>query len=68
MALTQVVSVHTLRWVSLGHHEPDESGSMDEWLVAAPQAQIAFGEIGCMIWMNDLATRPPRAGSSLRAG
>ena len=60
-ALAKVVPVHTLRWVSFGHHESDESGSMNEWLAAAPQAQIAVGEIGCMISMNDLAARPPRA-------
>ncbi|WP_370304820.1 MBL fold metallo-hydrolase [Sinimarinibacterium flocculans] len=60
-ALNRVVPVGSLRWVSFGHHESDESGSMNEWLRAATQAQIAVGEIGCMISMNDLAARPPRA-------
>lgn len=60
-AVGKLIPVQSLRWVSFGHHESDESGSMNEWLDAAPGAQIAVGEIGCMISMNDLALRPPRA-------
>lgn len=60
-AAGKVIPVRTLRWVSFGHHESDESGSMNEWLDAAPDAQVAVGEIGCMISMNDLAARPPKA-------
>jgi flavorubredoxin len=33
---------------------------MNEWLTAAPRAQVAFGELGCMVSVNDLADRPPR--------
>lgn len=60
-AVAKVVPVASLRWVSFGHHESDESGAMNEWLGAAPNAQVAVGEIGCMISMNDLAVRPPKA-------
>jgi flavorubredoxin len=60
-AVGRVMPVATLRWISFGHHESDESGSMNEWLDAAPQAQVAVGEIGCMISMNDLASRRPKA-------
>ena len=70
-AMAKVVPVAKLRWVSFGHHESDESGSMNEWLAAAPQAQVAVGEIGCMISMNDLAARPPKAladGATLDLG
>ena len=34
---------------------------MNEWLAAAPQAQVAHGATGCMVSLNDLADRPPRA-------
>jgi flavorubredoxin len=34
---------------------------MNQWLAAAPDAEVAVGEIGCMISMNDLAARPPKA-------
>jgi flavorubredoxin len=59
-AAARVIPLQSLRWVSFGHHEADESGAMHEWLAAAPEAQIAVGEIGCMISMNDLAPRPAR--------
>jgi len=41
--------------------ESDESGSMNQWLAAAPQATVAQSVIGCMVSLNDLADRPPRA-------
>jgi flavorubredoxin len=34
---------------------------MNQWLTAAPDAQVAHGMIGCMVSLNDLADRPPRA-------
>ena len=70
-AVGKVIPVRTLRWVSFGHHESDESGAMNEWLNAAPGAQVAVGEVGCMISMNDLAARPPKAlpdGATLDLG
>ncbi len=60
-ALSRVLPVERLRWVSYGHFEADESGAMNDWLAAAPTAGVAVGTIGCMIAANDLALRPPRA-------
>jgi flavorubredoxin len=34
---------------------------MNDWLAAAPNAQIAHGMTACMVSLNDLANRPPRA-------
>lgn len=59
-AVTNVMSVSRLRWLSFGHWEADESGAMNDWLTAAPQAQVAVGTIGCMLSVNDLAIRPPQ--------
>ena len=56
-----VMPVDSLRWVTFGHVESDESGSMNQWLAAAPQATVAQSVIGCMVSLNDLADRPPRA-------
>lgn len=70
-AVGKVIPLQTLRWISFGHHESDESGSMNEWLGTAPNAQVAVGEIACMISMNDLAARPPKAladGATLDLG
>ena len=33
---------------------------MNEWLSAAPDAQIVHGAIACMVSLNALADRPPR--------
>lgn len=56
-----VIPPETLRWVSFGHVEADECGSMNEWLTIAPHATVAQGQIGCMVSIGDLADRPPRA-------
>ena len=60
-AVGRVVPVERVRWITFGHLEADESGSMNEWLAAAPQAEVAHGVVGCMVSLNDLCDRPPRA-------
>lgn len=50
-----------LRWVSFSHFEADESGSLNEWLAAAPNAQPVCGTIAAMVSVEDFADRPPRA-------
>jgi flavorubredoxin len=59
-AVAKVIPLERLRWLSFGHFEADECGSMNEWLAAAPQAQVAHGMTGCMVSINDMATRAPR--------
>jgi flavorubredoxin len=59
-AITKVTPVNRLRWISFGHFEADECGAMNKWLEAAPQSQVAFGEVGCMVSVQDQAGRPPR--------
>lgn len=59
-ALSSVVPVTALRWVSFGHVEADECGSMNEFLAAAPHAAVAQGMTGCMVSIRDLADRAPR--------
>jgi flavorubredoxin len=60
-AVGRVVPVERVRWITFGHLEADESGSMNEWLAAAPQAEVAHGAVGCLVSLNDLCDRPPRA-------
>ena len=60
-AVAQVLPPDRLRWIAFGHVESDECGSMNAWLAAAPRAVVAHGAIGCMVSLNDLADRPPRA-------
>jgi flavorubredoxin len=59
-AVATVIPVESLRWISFGHVEADECGAMNAWLAAAPDAQVAFGALGCMVSLNDMADRPPR--------
>ncbi len=58
-AISTVVPVETLRWITFGHVEADECGSMNQFLAAAPRAEVAHGGLGCMVSLNDLADRPP---------
>lgn len=59
-AVARVMPVERLRWITFGHVEADECGAMNQWLAAAPQAEVAHGEMGCLVSVNDLADRPPR--------
>ena len=59
-AVAKVVPVESLRWITFGHVEADESGAMNRWLEAAPDSQVAHGALGCMVSLNDLCDRPPR--------
>lgn len=59
-AVAKVVPVESLRWITFGHVESDECGSMNMWLTAAPSSEVAHGALGCMVSLNDLCDRPPR--------
>jgi flavorubredoxin len=60
-AAARVLPVESIRWITFGHVESDESGAMNQWLATAPRAEVAHGMIGCLVSLNDLADRPPRA-------
>ena len=60
-AVASVLPVESLRWISFGHVEADECGSMNQWLAAAPAASVTHGMTGCMVSLNDLCDRPPVA-------
>ena len=60
-ALARVLPLERLRWISFGHYESDECGAMNGWLAAAPRAEIAHGQTGCRVSLNDMADRAPRA-------
>lgn len=60
-AVARVLDVRRLRWIAFSHIEADECGALEEWMAAAPDATVTHGAIGCAIWLNDQAPRPPRA-------
>lgn len=59
-AVSRLMAPERLRWISFGHVEADECGSMNDWLALAPQAQVAHGAIAVDVQLNDLADRAPR--------
>lgn len=60
-AVQRIMPLEALRWISFGHVESDECGSMNQWLARAPAATVVHGMTACMVSLNDLADRPPRA-------
>ena len=58
-AVETVLPASSLRWVGFGHLEADESGSMNEWLAVAPEAEVLSGFTGGLVNLMDLADRPP---------
>jgi flavorubredoxin len=58
-AAARVMPVERLRWVTFGHVEADECGSMNLWLSAAPDAAVAAGEVACEVSLDDWSVRTP---------
>jgi flavorubredoxin len=59
-AVDSIRPVESLRWIAFAHVEADECGAVDEFLDAAPHAQVAHGALGCMLSLDDQLARPPR--------
>jgi len=59
-AAGSVIDLHRLRWIGYSHLEADECGALNDWLAASPNATVAHGRMGCNLWLNDQALRPPR--------
>lgn len=59
-AVKRVMDPGRLRWIAMSHGEADESGALNQWLAAAPEATAMHGRTGCNIWLKDTASRPPR--------
>ena len=59
-AVSKVIDPASLRYVSFSHFEPDECGSLNEWLDLAPRAEALCSVVGAMVFVNDGAVRPAR--------
>ena len=59
-AVAKIIDPAALRWIAFSHFEPDECGSLNEWLALAPRAQALCSEVGAMVFVNDGALRPAR--------
>lgn len=65
-AVERVMPLPRLRWIAFAHLEADECGAVNEFLQAAPHAQVAHGALGCLLSLNDQCLRPPRRGPRRR--
>jgi flavorubredoxin len=59
-AIARILPLERLRWITFGHVESDECGAMNEFLAAAPRAEVAHGALGCTVSLDDLCDRAPR--------
>jgi hypothetical protein len=63
-AVSKLINVSELRHIGFSHFESDECGSLNEWLAAAPNADVICSQVGAFVNMNDFigrrVTRPPR--------
>src|SRR3954466_11084606 len=59
-AVSKVLDPASLRHISFSHFEPDECGSLNEWLAIAPGATAICSVVGAMVFVNDGALRPAR--------
>ncbi len=58
---SKVTRLHNIRWIAFGHLEADETGALDQWLAAAPLAQVVQGAVGVQMTLRDSGGRTPRA-------
>ena len=58
-AAGRIMDLDRLRWISFGHFESDECGSMNRWLDAAPEATLITGQVTVQVSVADLANRAP---------
>jgi flavorubredoxin len=59
-AVSRVMPVERLRYVSFSHVEADECGSLNDWLRAAPDAAPVCSQVAAMVSITDLADRAPQ--------
>jgi len=55
--VAKIINPNTIRYLCFSHFEPDECGSLNEWLGVAPQAVACINKI-CDSSVNDYAIRP----------
>lgn len=58
-AISRVIPLEQLRWISFAHIEADECGAMNMLLETAPHAEVIHGPLACMLSLTDMCDRPP---------
>jgi flavorubredoxin len=60
-AVSKLIQLSELRHISFSHFESDECGSLNEWLAAAPKADVICSQVGGRVNVNDFIGRESRA-------
>ncbi len=60
-AVSKLINLPDLRHISFSHFESDECGALNEWLAAAPGADVICSQVGAMVSVNDFIGREARA-------
>src|SRR5216684_6666454 len=60
-AISAVMPVERLRYISFSHYEADECGALNDFLGVAPNAVPLCGKIAAMVSVGDIADRAPQA-------
>jgi flavorubredoxin len=60
-AVSKLIKLSDLRHISFSHFESDECGSLNEWLAAAPNADVICSQVGALVCVNDFIGRESRA-------
>ncbi|MBP2454581.1 flavorubredoxin [Mycolicibacterium lutetiense] len=60
-AIERILPLTRLRWISFGHLEADECGAVNQFLAAAPDAEVIHGPLAIMLSLTDMCDRAPVA-------
>lgn len=59
-AVSGLIKISDLRHISFSHFESDECGALNEWLGAAPEADVICSQVGARVNVNDFIGREAR--------
>ncbi len=59
-AVAKLINLSDLRHISFSHFESDECGALNDWLAAAPKAEVICSQVGAMVNLNDFIGREAR--------
>jgi flavorubredoxin len=60
----EIIDPAKLRWIGFSHFEPDECGTLNEWLNLAPNSEALCSFVGANVYVNDGALRPAKVLTS----
>jgi flavorubredoxin len=60
-AVSDLINAPELRHIGFSHFESGECGSLNEWLPAAPNADVICSQVGAVVMVNDFIGRESRA-------